>query len=147
MLDKSHFKAFHEAVPRCMWYCEFPYCTVNFIMPSLSLDFTLPASILPQSGRHHCRVCGISVCEAHCAKNITLSTHILTPYTGGNLNEITTPILAASPDVSTLPAVLTFKWACLLCCDRAHAFNQIGAFCLYLLTAIPNNVIFILLSD
>lgn len=89
-----------------MCYCEFPYCSVTFF----------PYIIWGE--RHHCRACGISVCNEHCTQNLTLSTRILKPF-HGDAADIHTPIIATSLDGTTLPDVVTLKYVCLLCSDRA----------------------------
>lgn len=106
LLNKKEYYAYHEATPHDNWFCEYPYCSTTFI------------PYLVWGTRHHCRSCGISVCCDHSTPNITLSSHILSIY-HGDLAAVETPILATSMDESTLPSVVTLKYACLLCSEKA----------------------------
>jgi hypothetical protein len=106
MLNKLNYYALFEAVPDDEWFCEFPHCSKTF------LPYVMWGS------RHHCRACGMTVCAEHSTPNITLSSQIVPQYVG-DLAEVTTPILATSMDPSLLPAKVTLKYACLICCNRA----------------------------
>ena len=105
-LTKKGYYALREAAPHEVWFCEFPHCDQTFL-PFLSFGT-----------RHHCRACGMTVCANHSTPNMTLPSHLIPAYQG-DLSSLSTPVLATSVDPGLLPEVVTLKYACMLCCDKA----------------------------
>ena len=99
IMKKSEFNMIIEQEAHGMMFCEFPFCDATFWT----------------GGRHHCRVCGISVCEEHQRPDVVLSTSAL-PVIRCKLENAATPILAASRH--KLPEVIFIPRACLDCFEN-----------------------------
>mmetsp|Transcript_108736 Transcript_108736/g.213036 ORF Transcript_108736/g.213036 Transcript_108736/m.213036 type:complete len:617 (+) Transcript_108736:71-1921(+) len=80
-------------------HCEYPFCDCTFWT----------------GGRHHCRMCGISVCVDHQKENVDLLRSSLPVYEENLTNIPTKLVIAASRP--PLPEVVQFRRACLECCE------------------------------
>jgi hypothetical protein len=102
---RSDFKVLQQATFHDLWFCEHQYCENSFWF----------------GGKHHCRMCGNTICDEHSITNVVLSTRLM-PVVVDKLPNITAPILAASKDV--LPETLEFQRACLKCCNDAKVLPK-----------------------
>lgn len=102
---RTEFKVIQEPDFHDLWYCEHEFCDNSFWF----------------GGKHHCRLCGITVCADHCIENVVLSTRTM-PVTIDKLPNIKNTILAASK--TELPETLEFKRACLKCCEAAKVLPK-----------------------
>ena len=106
LLLLSDFKILQEPQFHDLWFCEYDFCENSFWF----------------GGKHHCRMCGNTVCSDHCVENVVLSTRSM-PVLIDKLPNATRPILAANKD--KLPESLEFKRACLKCCNLAKLLPEI----------------------
>eukprot|EP00601_Ochromonadales_sp_CCMP2298_P001617 CAMPEP_0173180604 /NCGR_PEP_ID=MMETSP1141-20130122/6807_1 /TAXON_ID=483371 /ORGANISM="non described non described, Strain CCMP2298" /LENGTH=667 /DNA_ID=CAMNT_0014103471 /DNA_START=44 /DNA_END=2048 /DNA_ORIENTATION=+ len=102
ILDKTHFCTYSEGVRHNAWVCEHPGCLEAFYC----------------GGRHHCRICGASVCTLHCGEKVRLPTALLEPVPANAPNSSHTRVLATAL-FGRLPQSLEFSRACLLCCSHS----------------------------
>jgi len=104
-LDKNQFYTYREGVRHNAWTCEYPGCVEAFYW----------------GGGHHCRICGVSVCGAHCRQNVQLPTALLVPVHPHSPSS--TPVLSTAV-FRSLPKQLEFSRACLLCCENSCTAEQ-----------------------
>jgi len=100
----SVFKVFKQKEFHDSRTCEHPSCTTKF---------------WGLGNRHHCRMCGLSVCTNHCRSEVTLSTASLavSVVDESKLAGMSNQILASSRN--SLPEAIVFRRACVECCRKA----------------------------
>jgi hypothetical protein len=113
-VNEQDYRAYHEAPRDNMWFCEVPHCD------SIFLPYIL------WGARHHCRICGFTVCGKHCIADCTINVTGLPIVQSLAKNDATntTPIMASNEETGSLPKHLTCKWVCTLCTGIAAKISE-----------------------
>mmetsp|Transcript_18135 Transcript_18135/g.30444 ORF Transcript_18135/g.30444 Transcript_18135/m.30444 type:complete len:225 (+) Transcript_18135:1020-1694(+) len=104
--DLSERKIYYEGMQHNSWVCEFHSCTTNFYF----------------GGAHHCRICGLTVCEDHSMTNLSIPVSDLTKEMENGMIHSNNPIVAYCG--SEAPNSLLLKRVCSKC---AHTLLPEGS--------------------